>query len=285
MAEIPDDPAVVHWFSKKIFDTLGIVYQEKNLYQLESRLRDILSRNGFESFAALQAAVAGPDGVDLLAEVLDLATNNETMFFRDRDVFDGVRDMVLPAWQESTSSGPVFKVWCAACSTGQEPWSLAMLLAEFSEKNPEFRWNIQATDFSNRVLEKARSATYNKRELDRGMTGPELERFFTQSTAPATDSECEWALKPEIRRLVSFHQENLMEQWDHPWQYNLIFCRNVLIYQNQENKAAILKRLREQLLPGGFLVLGSAETIFLQDGSFEIQNFKDAAFYQKRQAA
>ena len=160
-----------------------------------------------------------------------------------------------------------------------------MLLNEFSEKNPGFRWNIQATDFSERVLAKARSATYNKRELDRGMTGAGLQRFFTQSTAPPADTEYEWTIRPEIRRLVSFHQENLMEKWDHPWQYNLIFCRNVLIYQNQDNKNAILQRLREQLLPGGILVLGSAETIFLRDGSFEIKNYKDAAFYQKGEAA
>ena len=181
-------------------------------------------------------------------------TTNETFFFRDKIPFDHLRETVLPALMQARASRRSLRIWCAASSTGQEPYSIAMCLKEFAAALTGWRVEIVATDLSQAVLEKSRAGIFSQFEVQRGLPIQMLVKHFTQVGEL-------WQLNADIRAMVQHRQLNLLQDFSHLGMFDVIFCRNVLIYFDQDTKAGIFDRLARVLEPDGVLALGAAESV------------------------
>lgn len=248
--------AQLQFFAQFVQKELGIIYGPENYFQLEKRLLDIVKQMGFANDEELvRKAEAGITG-HFRQLLLDVATNNETSFFRDPKMYKALENYVFPALRETFSTSFLLRMWCAASSFGQEPYSLAILLSEIALKDPSFpRFDLMATDISQAALTRAKEGRYTQLEVQRGLPALLLAKYFTKS------DEDIWTLKAEIRANVRFKTQNLLESFDALGTFELIFCRNVLIYQTEEKKREIVERIAGRLSPGGFLILGAAESL------------------------
>ena len=181
-------------------------------------------------------------------------TTNETFFFRDKVPFDHFRDTIMPEMLKARASRKSIRIWCAAGSTGQEPYSLAMCLKEMGAALAGWRVEIIATDLSQEVLEKSKSGIYSQFEVQRGLPIQLLVKYFKQNGEF-------WQINPDIRAMVQHRQLNLLHDFSQLGTFDVIFCRNVLIYFDQDTKINIFNRLARSMEPDGFLVLGAAETV------------------------
>ena len=181
-------------------------------------------------------------------------TTNETFFFRDKIPFDHLRETILPALLQARASRRALRIWCAASSTGQEPYSIAMCLKEIGAALPGWRIEIVATDLSQGVLEKSKAGIFSQFEVQRGLPIQMLVKHFTQIGEL-------WQLNADIRAMVQHRQLNLLQDFSHLGTFDVIFCRNVLIYFDQDTKAGIFERLARMLETDGVLVLGAAESV------------------------
>lgn len=269
------EPEAVSFFSSLIEKEIGIQYNEINRHLLENRLHDLAKALGFQDFSSFWQDLKGRtirmSERDLL---LDMATNNETTFFRDMEVFDYFKNEFLPKHKS-----PILRIWSAACSTGQEPYSLSIALSEFKKNGTLGHYEILATDYSERVLQQAKSGIYSQLEIQRGLAPNFLSRYFDPSDGEKSNIP-KFRLKSEISSVVTFKRLNLLEPWNHRDPFNIIFCRNVLIYQDIENKRKIISRLADSLTPGGILVLGGAESLLGLSNDFEMQIFGKACTYK-----
>jgi chemotaxis protein methyltransferase CheR len=223
-------------------------------YLVESRLMPVARRVGLGSLSDLVHNLKRSSAESLIVDVVEAMTTNETFFFRDRAPFDHVRDAIVPAFLEARTLQKRIRVWCAAASSGQEPYSLAMGFKEMGAKLAGWRIDILATDISAEVLEKAKVGLYSQFEVQRGLPIQLLVKYFTQV------GDC-WQLSPEIRAMVQFRPFNLLNDFGPLGRFDLVFCRNVLIYFDQESKIGVFDRLARQIEPDGYLVLGAAETV------------------------
>jgi chemotaxis protein methyltransferase CheR len=265
------------FFAKYIEAETGIVYSETNFYQLESRLESISKSMSLESVQELWSHCR--DGINGLTKqvILDTATNNETQFFRDKKVFDAFEKFCLPAILEMDPNLKEYKIWSAACSTGQEPYSLGMISSEMVSRDKITRMKIDATDFSERVLEYAKRGVYSQLEAQRGLPTQLLLKYFEKR------DDDTWCLKAGITEKVSFSRLNLLGAWPaKSYLYDVILCRNVLIYQSVENKKKVIQKLAKALRPKGFLILGGAETLIGLSDEFDQVSSCNAVFYQKK---
>jgi len=190
----------------------------------------------------------------LTVDVVEAMTTNETFFFRDKIPFDHLKEAVLPALLQARAARRSLRIWCAASSTGQEPYSIAMCLKEAGSMLAGWRTEIVATDLSQEVLEKSKAGIYSQFEVQRGLPIQLLVKYFTQNGEL-------WQLKPEIRSMVQHRQLNLLQDFSHLGTFDIIFCRNVLIYFDQDTKANIFGRMARMLEPDGVLALGAAESV------------------------
>jgi chemotaxis protein methyltransferase CheR len=181
-------------------------------------------------------------------------TTNETFFFRDKVPFEHVRDTIMPALIVARAREKRIRIWCTAGSTGQEPYSLAMTMKSLGVALSGYKVSILATDISADVLEKAQSGVYSQFEVQRGLPIHMLVKYFTQAGE-------QWHIAPEVRAMVQFRPLNLLNDFTPLGTFDLVFCRNVLIYFDQPTKADVLTRLAKQMTPDGYLVLGAAETV------------------------
>jgi len=181
-------------------------------------------------------------------------TTNETFFFRDKIPFDHMRETILPALTKARANRRTLRIWSAACSTGQEPYSIAMLLREAGQALAGWRVEIVATDLAQSVLEKSKAGMFSQFEVQRGLPIQLLVKYFTQVGEL-------WQLNADIRGMVQHRQLNLLQDFSQLGMFDVIFCRNVLIYFDQDTKAAIFERLAKQLEPDGMLMLGAAESV------------------------
>jgi chemotaxis protein methyltransferase CheR len=198
----------------------------------------------------------------LRARVMDAMTTNETSFFRDVHPFEALRTQVLPQLIQARGREKRLSVWCAASSTGQEPYTIAMILRDLLGPNHDWRLDIVGTDLSVEVLEKARAGRFSQLEVNRGLPAPLLVKWFERHGS-------DWLIKPEVRAMVQFRQMNLIEAWPNMGQFDLVFIRNVLIYFDVDTKRDILRRCRGVLRPDGYLFLGAAETTLNLDVEFD----------------
>ncbi|QDB78193.1 protein-glutamate O-methyltransferase CheR [Georgenia wutianyii] len=227
-------------------------------YLVESRLAPLARERGMVGPAAVDAYVRdvrrGPDRGEL-TRVVEALTTNETSWFRDSAAFGALRTHLLPGLR-AQRPGPL-RIWSAACSTGQEPYSIAMTLLEAGET----RFSVLATDLSTAVLAQATRGEYSQLEMNRGLPAPMLVRHFARAGAG-------WAVKDELRRRVGFAQHNLLQR-PPPGPFDVVFLRNVLIYFDTTTKRDIVARVRRAMRPGGFLILGAAESMVGIDDAWE----------------
>jgi len=240
--------------SKILKERSGLVLSEDKIYLLESRLTPIARKKGMETLDDLINEVRLRRKEDLLSEITDAMTTNESFFFRDNTPFDLFREDVLPGLLRSRASSKRLRIWCAAASTGQEPYSLAIILSELEAKLSGWKIDIVGTDLSRSVLDKARAGIYSQFEVQRGLPIKLLMKYFTQAGEM-------WQISEKIRKMVTYKPFNLLDSFAALGTFDVIFCRNVLIYFHQDTKAQVLDRLRRQLPADGTLFLGAAETV------------------------
>lgn len=239
----------------------GLVLSADKQYLVESRLLPIARKAGFGNLGDLVAALKRGDSDGLMTTVVEAMTTNETFFFRDKMPFENFRSAVLPALLAARRGCRAIRVWSAAASTGQEPYSLAMMLKEIEAEVAGWRIEIIASDLASQVLEKARAGIYSQFEVQRGLPIQLLIKYFSK----AGDM---WQIAPEIRAMVKFKQLNLLADFSALGTFDLVFCRNVLIYFDQETKISVLNRLSRVTAGDGYLVLGAAETVVGLTDSF-----------------
>lgn len=247
-------------------------------YLVTQRLASILIENNIESLGSLVDQVKQPASDSLRRKVINAMTTNETFWFRDAYPFDYFKEILLPIITKE-GSGNEIRLWSAACSTGQEPYSLSMVYEDFKQKNPSITskpLNIVATDIANNIVETAKKGCYDKTVVARGLTHDYLSRYFTAL------NENSWEVKDHIRKRIQFRTLNLLESFSQLGKFDVIFCRNVLIYFNEEHKKDILTRLHASLKPNGYLCLGSSEGISNLNTLFEMIHCEPGIMYRAR---
>jgi len=232
----------------------GLALTPDKVYLLESRLTPLARRSGLEGLDALVEELRRSNSESLVRDVTEAMTTNESFFFRDCTPFELFRDQVLPMLRRRRAANKKIRIWCAACSNGQEPYSLAFLLREAEAEWRDWTIEILGTDISRGVLEKARKGLYSQFEVQRGLPISLLVKYFNQEGET-------WQLGPEIRQMVTFKETNLLEDFSGLGKFDVVFCRNVLIYFDHATKAGVLERLRQAMPADGALFLGAAETV------------------------
>jgi chemotaxis protein methyltransferase CheR len=240
--------------SNLVKERSGLVLTRDKAYLLESRLLPIVRKWQLKTLAELAAAVRGHADAGLVRAVVEAMTTNESFFFRDVKPFDQFKAFVLPHLLRSRASTRAIRIWSAACSSGQEPYSLGMILTEQRALLANWRIEILATDLSTEILEKAQAGLYSQFEVQRGLPIQLLVKYFKQQGD-------RWQIDPAIRAMVNFRQLNLLDDFAALGRFDVIFCRNVLIYFDQPTKTLVLNRLSRQMAPDGHLYLGGAETV------------------------
>jgi chemotaxis protein methyltransferase CheR len=256
-------PVDYDFVRKFLKERSGLVLSADKQYLVESRLLPVARNAGLGGLGALvEALKAGGDGA-LATSVVEAMATNETFFFRDKIPFEHFRSIVMPALVSARRAARSIRIWCAAASTGQEPYSLAMALRQMERDVAGWRVEILATDLSGEVLEKAKSGVYSQFEVQRGLPIQLLVKHFTQVGQA-------WQVAPEIRAMVNYRQINLLSDFSRLGTFDLIFCRNVLIYFDQQTKIDVLERLAQAIASDGYLVLGAAETVVGLTDSFKV---------------
>jgi chemotaxis protein methyltransferase CheR len=255
-------PADYDYLRKLLKERSGLVLSADKQYLVESRLLPVAHRAGCESLAELVQLLRGSRNEPLVTKVAEAMTTNESFFFRDKLPFEHFRDTIMPVLLAGRAAPRPIRIWCAAASTGQEPYSLAMSLKEMGEKIAGRQIEIVATEFSTQILEKAKAGIFSQFEVQRGLPIQLLIKYFNQ----IGDS---WQINPDIRAMVAFRPFNLLHECAHLGPFDLVFCRNVLIYFDQETKIGVLDRIARIMEHDGYLVLGAAETVVGLTDSFK----------------
>lgn len=268
---------ILLFFAHYIEKELGIVYSEHNYFQLQNRLEQIAKIMNIPTVEELFSKAKGGIAGNFKTLLLDVATNNETSFFRDPKIFDAIERTFISQFPKNGTS---MKIWSAACSTGQEPISVSILMEEFNKKtSSKVSYFITATDISERVLEKAKNGIYNELEIQRGLSEAQLNQYFQKVDTGL------WRISPEVLSKIKYEKVNLKESFVFKDKFHIILCRNVLIYQSVESKKQILSKLVEALEPEGFLVLGAGESLIGISDAFEQVAHDGAILYRKKQKA
>jgi chemotaxis protein methyltransferase CheR len=256
-------PVDYEFLRKYLKERSGLVLSADKQYLVESRLLPVARSAGFANLADLVRALMLGNTDALMTAVVEAMMTHESFFFRDKLPFDHFRQTIMPALIAARSNVRTIRIWCAAASTGQEPYSLAMCLREMEQKIAGWRIELLATDIGNDVLEKARQGLYSQFEVQRGLPIQLLIRHFTQVGEL-------WQIAPDIRSMVKYQQLNLLADFAKLGRFDLILCRNVLIYFDTETKISVLNRLARSTASGGYLMLGAAETVVGLTNSFKV---------------
>ena len=231
----------------------GIDLGDNKKYLVATRVRRVLIDNHFSSLDELTQNIKQPSNTSLRQKVIDVMTTNETFWFRDGYPFDYLKHALLPEFESRASS---VRIWSAACSSGQEPYSISMIINEFTKEKmlrATGAFEIVATDLSSEILDQARQGVYDQLSVSRGLSEDRKRAYFERQ------SDGSWKAKPMLGQRISFRPLNLQENYSSLGKFDIIFCRNVLIYFSAELKTDILKRMHACLRPGGYLILGSSE--------------------------
>ena len=263
------------WVCKLVRDRAGVVLSTDKTYLVESRLAPLIKDIGVSSISQLIAQLRPQPFNDIHWRIIEAMVTTETSFFRDSCPFDILKKYILPELIQQRQTRRVLNIWSAACSSGQEPYSIAILL---NEHFPQlFTWKLQliASDISHQILDRARQGCYNQQEISRRLPPSLREKYFQYSNN-------KWQIDAQIRQRVDFTQFNLTEKWPLMPQMDIIFLRNVLIYFDVQTKQTILTKARQLLQPDGYLFLGGGETTLNLDPAFEPVQFDKAICYRLR---
>ena len=250
------NPATFQYLAGIVKQRSGGVLTADQGYMLDTRLAPLLKREGMATLDALAMKLRTPGGEKLAQEMTELLTTNESHFFRDGKPFDHLKAL-LPDLHRARAPGVPIRIWSAACSTGQEAYSIAILLAEAQEVGDSSlkarRFEVVGTDLTTAVLDRAREAVFTQFEVQRGLQIRQLMKHFTQI-------ETRWRAKDHLRAYTKFQQANLLSDLRSFGKFDVIFCRNVLIYFDMPTKSRVLGGIAGQLAGDGALYLGAAET-------------------------
>ena len=246
-------PVDYDFLRKFLKERSGLDLSADKQYLIESRLTPLARKAGLAGIDELVQQVRNGSAT-LSSDVVEAMTTNETFFFRDKMPFDHLREAVLPELMQARAGRKTLRIWCAAASTGQEPYSIAMCIKEMGAALTGWRIEIIGTDLSQAVLEKSKSGLYTQFEVQRGLPIQLLVKYFKQVGEM-------WQLNADVRSMIQYKPLNLLQDFGHLGKFDIIFCRNVLIYFDQTTKSSIFNRLGKMMEPDGFLALGAAETV------------------------
>ena len=265
-------PAAYTRLARLLQETAGIVLEEGKEYLVQARLGPVANAEGCASVGELVEGL-GQLRPATRQRLVEAMLTGETQFFRDVHPFDCLRQVILPELMEERRAERALNLWCAAASTGQEPYSLAMLLADHFGPTVGWDCRLLASDFSGQALQRAEEALYNQLEVDRGLPPELLERHFAREGA-------NWRLNGPVRRRVTFRTLNLLGPWPRLPPMDLVLLRNVMIYFGDETKKQILEKVRAVLRPGGFLLLGASETLAFPTAGLEQHRWGKTVYYR-----
>lgn len=260
-------------------DACGILLGENKEYLVNSRLKPVVEKHKLNGLSDLVSKIKGIGNTSLREEVVDAMTTNETLWFRDLHPFRILQEIIFPELSEKVKGGPI-RVWSAACSTGQEPYSIAITADEYKQSNPGKLISgvrITATDISSSVLATAKSGIYEMLALGRGMSEDRLRKHFSQNCDKS------WVINPALKTTIDFRTLNLLESYSKLGsKFDVVFCRNVLIYFSSELKLDILTRIHSVLNPGGYLILGASESLNGLSDKYEMVQCRPGIIYKAK---
>ncbi len=271
-------PNEFEFLRKYLKDRSGLVLSPDKQYLVESRLLPLARAVKLDTLSALIGALQRGGNAKLENDVVEAMTTNESFFFRDKTPFDHFNETMLPALLQARARTRSLKIWCAAASSGQEPYSLGICIKEAGAKLAGWRTRILGTDLSNEVLEKAKAGLYSQFEVQRGLPIQMLLKYFDQKGDM-------WQINPEMRAMIEWRKLNLLDNFSHLGEFDILFCRNVLIYFDQKTKSEILDRLAKMVPEDGYLVLGAAETVVGLTDAFKPVPGKRGLFQRKEKVA
>jgi chemotaxis protein methyltransferase CheR len=239
----------------------GLVLTDDKQYLIESRLLPVAKKLKYETIDAMVAELRRSEATSLKNQIVEAMTINESFFFRDKTPFDNFENIMLPKLLEAKKAQKHLRIWSAAASTGQEAYSLSMIMQEYAAELEGWRIEIIGTDLCSEALEKAKAGLYSQFEVQRGMPVKYLVKNFKQVGSM-------WQVNSKIKSSVQYRQFNLLNSFNLLGRFDIIFCRNVLIYFDKETKSDIIERMGKQTNPNCYLVLGASETLVGLNDSF-----------------
>lgn len=257
------------FYQALLLEKSGLALSEEKTYLLETRLKPVALSLGYAKLEDFTLDVRKKDPA-LVRSVIEAMTTNETSFFRDTKPFNILREL-LPHLAKARESKKTLRIWSAACSSGQEAYSIAITLQEFFSDKPGWKCQIVGTDISEDILAQARKGEYSQFEIQRGLSIQMMVKYFTQSGN-------NWHIKDELKNMVRFQNLNLLDNMASMGTFDIIFCRNVLIYFNPKTKTQVLTKLKERMAPDGYLFLGACETIINLDVPLAPENGMQGVF-------
>jgi chemotaxis protein methyltransferase CheR len=272
-------PDEIKLISQYVYDISGIALDKNKAYLFETRLGKLVKEEGCASYLDLFNKIKRSPSKDLEKKVINAITTNETLFFRDSSPFDLLQHKILPEVIDNRTAGKTgilptaINIWSAACSTGQEIYSIAIVLKELLGDIKKFRIKLLGTDISDAAIAQASYGAYNKFEIGRGLPPDKLNRYFTLSGD-------NWKISDEIRAMATFRKINLMLSFAGLGKFDIIFCRNVAIYFTLEDRKKLFDKLADVLAPDGFLIIGSTESLTGVCPRFVPKRHLKSIFYQ-----
>ncbi|MFC3121872.1 CheR family methyltransferase [Agaribacter flavus] len=263
-------------FAAFLKNKLGITLGENKQYLAKSRLSIAMREFDFDDVNKFIEAILRGHNRSMVERALESMTTNETFWFRDVYPFENLKQSILPKIAKTKRS---IRIWSAACSHGQEAYSIAMTLLEYNRLNPSLAFTnmeILASDISDAVLNTAKAGIYDELSVSRGLSAEMKSKYFSHN------ADNTWTIKPEVKRLVTFKKQNLLESYSSQGSFDLVFCRNVLIYFDDKDKANILQKISAQLPVGGIVVLGAAESIPSKQDNFKMEKLPQGLYYVKQ---
>jgi chemotaxis protein methyltransferase CheR len=261
------------FIARMLQDRTGVQLGDNKQSLVESRLAVFLLRSEFSNPRQLLAQLRYKEDEDLKRKIIEAILINETSFFRDAHPFHCIKDFVLPELIKKRKATQNLSIWSAACSSGQEVYSIAMTLYECFPQVDQWKLSLTASDISLDILEKAQAGLFKQLEVNRGLPAKFLVRFFKRE-------RLRWKIDPRIKKMVQFRQINLIEPWSFIGRQDIILLRNVLFYFDIETRKTVLSRIRQHLKPDGFLFLGASETTLNIDKAFEQVKFGRTICYR-----
>ena len=265
-------PADYEYISNFLLGTSGLALGSGKEYLVEARLIPLAQSLGLEGISELVLELKKGAELKVTSGVTEAMTTNETSFFRDKTPFEELKNHLLPKLIEARKISKRLKIWCAAAATGQEPYTISMILDDSFPQLRDWTVEILATDIDQQALERSRSGIYTQFEMQRGLPIQMLMKYFEQI-------ETGWQIKENMRNTIQWKQLNLLDNFNRLGKFDIIFCRNVLIYFQQETKKDILERFRTMIQDDGYLYLGAAETVLGITEAFDrIREYKSAVY-------
>ena len=271
-------PEELTLLAQYIHNISGIFYDQKKAYLFESRLGPLVEESGLANYTELYHKSKADPKKGIEKKIIDAISTNETLFFRDTGPFDLLKHKIIPDLVDARSAKAAgrqvpLKIWSSACSTGQEVYSIAIVLKDLLPDFKKYNIKLLGTDISDAAVAQASSGKYNKFEIERGLARDKLQKFFTLNGGS-------WKIKDEIRALATFKKQNLMLPFNGLGKFDIIFCRNVAIYFSMADRKKVFNKLADMLVPDGYLIIGSTESLTGVCPKFVPQRHMRSVYYQ-----